>query len=128
MVLKCLKSVWFWLILLPILYLLSGFFLLPWLAKTQLASFVKKEYHLNITLDDVSFNPLTFELDVKNLQLKNLDEKPVVSLKHGYVDYDFLALFKKEIILTKVQLDEPLIDIQKDKNGTLNILEAFSKR
>ena len=127
MVLKCLKSVWFWLILLPILYLLSGFFLLPWLAKTQLASFVKKEYHLNIALDDVSFNPLTFELDVKNLQLKNLDEKPVVSLKHGYVDYDFLALFKKEIILTKVQLDEPLIDIQKDKNGTLNILEAFSK-
>lgn len=127
MVVKCLKSIWFWLALLPIIYLLNGFFLLPWLAKTQLSSFIKKEYHVNVTLEDISFNPLTFKLHVKNLQLKNLDEKPVISLKYGYIDYDFSALLKKEIIITTIQLDEPFIDIQKDKNGTLNILEAFSK-
>ena len=127
MVLKYVKNIWFWIVLLPIVYLLSGFFLLPWLTKTQLPSFVQKEYHLNIDLDDVRFNPITFELNVDNFFLYNLDKKPVVNLKHLYVDYDFLALFKKEITINRILFDEPILTIQKDKNGTFNILEALSK-
>lgn len=126
MVTTYLKSIWFWLVFFPIVYLLSGFFLLPWLTQTQLPTFLKNEYHLNISLEEVSFNPLSFELHVKHLNLYNERNEGLIQLKHGYINYDFLALFKKEIIFSNVHLDELFVDAQLSHDGHLNFMELFS--
>ena len=53
MVIKYLKNIWFWMIVLPLLYLISGFILLPWVLQTKVPSFVNQQFHLDIALENV---------------------------------------------------------------------------
>ncbi len=126
MVIRTVKSIYFWLVLVPSFYVLGGFFLLPWLIQTQLPSLAKSEYHLSVSLEEVTFNPLTFELHVKNLTLYNERNEALIRLGHGYVNYHFLALFKKEIILSNLHLDELFVDAQLSREGHLNLMEPLS--
>lgn len=126
MVKKFLKSVWFWLITLPLLYLLCGFLLLPWLVQSQLPPLLKEKYNLNLSIEKIAFNPLSYEVHIENIALKNNAQENVIALKHLYVDYAPSALFKKEIIINTFLLEEPSILLSLDVNGTLNLLTLFS--
>lgn len=126
MVIKYLKSIWFWIIVLPLLYLFSGFMLLPWVLQTKAPSFINQQFHFDITLENVRFNPLTYELHVNNLSLLSASKEPVLGFKELYVNYSPLALFKKEIVITSFLIHEPFVDVQIDKNGTLNFITLFA--
>ena len=126
MVITYLKSIWFWIIILPLLYLLSGFVLLPWLVKTKAPSFIKEHFNLTIALENLQFNPLTYELHVNNFSLLSASNASVLGFKQLYVDYSPLALFKKEVVVTTFLIHEPFIDVQIDQNGTLNLLTLFT--
>ena len=126
MVKKTLKSIWFWIAFLPSLYLLGGFYLVPWLVQSQLPPMLKEKFHLNLSLEHLSFNPLTYELHLGNVQLHNEEKEPILGLKHVYVDYELSALFKKSILFKTIVLDEPFADVRIDTNGTLNVVSLFS--
>lgn len=125
MISKMLKNIWFWFATLPFLYLLCGFFLLPWLTQTQLPSFLKKHYNIHLSLEKVIFNPLTYELELKNSVLKNANGDTLVGIKHIYLDYNPSALLHKEIVITQFLIEEPFMDASLDANGTLNLLELI---
>lgn len=126
MVKKSLKSIWFWLVTLPLLYLLFGFSLLPWLIQSQLPPLLKEKYNLNLFIEHIAFNPLSYEVRIKNIALKNDAQESVIALKLLYVDYALSALFKKEIIINTFLLEEPSVELSLDTNGTLNLLTLFS--
>ena len=126
MVTKSLKSIWFWLVTLPFIYMASGFFLLPWLLQSYTPSFLQEKYHLNLSLGAITFNPLTYELHVNDAVLKTDAQEPVIALKHFYIDYSPSGLFKKEIIIKTILLEEPFIDFQLDNTGAFNLLKLFS--
>jgi len=126
MVKKILKNIWFWIAFLPSLYLLSGFYLLPWAVKTQLPPLLKEKFQLNLSLENLTFNPLTYELHLNTVVLHNEHNESIIGLKHLYVDYEFLALFQKSILFKSIILNEPYADVRIDHNGSVNIMNLFS--
>lgn len=126
MVIKYLKNIWFWIIILPLLYLTSGFVLLPWFLETKAPYFIKKQFNLNITLENVKFNPLTYELHINNFSLLSMSNEQIIKFKELYIDYSPTALLKKEIVIASFFIQEPFIDLQVDQNGTVNFLKLLS--
>jgi len=126
MIKKILKNIWFWVIFLPFLYLLSGFYLLPWAIKTQLPPLLKEKFQLNLSLENLTFNPLTYELHLNTVALHNEQNEPIIGFKHLYIDYEFSALFQKNILFKSILLNEPYADIRIDSNGSVNIMNLFS--
>lgn len=126
MVIKYLKNIWFWVIALPVLYLLSGFVLLPWLVQNKAPSILKEHFNLAVSLENFSFNPLTYELHIDNLSLFSASNERVIGIKTLYIDYSPLALLKKEVVVKSFLIHEPFINLQIDHNGTLNLLTLFA--
>lgn len=123
---RLLKNKWFWIGCLPLFYLLGGFVLLPWLTQTQLPPLLKKQYNLNLSLGSVDFNPLTYELNLKEIVLQDDQQEALISIKHLYLDYTPSTLFHKEITIATFNIEAPFIDIDFDQDGTLNFSKLFS--
>ena len=45
-------------------YTLAGFFLVPWLAKSYIESYVREDLGRQVTIGELTFNPFTFAADV----------------------------------------------------------------
>lgn len=121
-----LKSVWFWLVALTLLYSLSGFVLLPWLVRTQLPPFLKEKFNLNLVVEDITLNPFSYELHVKNLSLLNGAQERVIGMSDLHIDYELSALLKKELVVKSFLIDQPFVHAQLDANGTLNLITLFA--
>lgn len=126
MIKKILRNRWFWIVFLPSVYLLSGFYLLPWAIKTQLPSILKEKFQLNLSLENLTLNPLTYELHLDTVALYNDHNEAIVGFKHLYVDYELSALFQKNILFKSIVLNEPYADVRIDTNGSVNVMDLFS--
>jgi len=123
---KIFTNIWFWLAFIPSVYLLSGFYLLPFVLKTQLPSLLKEKFQLNLSVESLTFNPLTYELHLNAVTLHNESQERILGFKHLYVDYEFSALFHKTILFKSILINEPYADVRIDTNGSINILSVFS--
>jgi len=123
---KYVKNVLFWLIFLPIFYALCGFVILPWWVRTQLPSTLQKELNLTVSMEQVRFNPFTFELDINAFSLLDPTANKVVTVDHLYLNYEPSSLFKKEFFVKTLLLDKPFIDMTIDTQGSLKLLQLFA--
>lgn len=121
-----LKKVLIGILFLPLLYALCGFAILPWWTINYLPSILKEKANISLNLEKMEFNPFTFELNLNNITLLTPTNEKVSSMEHLYIDYAPLALFKKEILVKTIIVKKPFLDINLDKNGTLNLASLYS--
>ena len=107
--------------LLLFFYLFSGFFLIPFFLKPQIIEIVHNKTNAKITLDDVSFNPLTCKLELSKLTLYSQDDKELVYLKSIVLNVELYSLFKSAIHVSEFVLEEPRISLILDKNKQINL-------
>jgi len=115
-------------IFIPIVYLLFGFLIVPIILKNQLIKNLDEKLALKSEIQKVYFNPITFETTLYNYKLidKN-NEESIISLKEIYLDIAFFkSLFKYEINLENILLDELVLNIKEEKDG-FNIEKIFKK-
>lgn len=124
---KCFKSILFWLIFFPLLYTLSGFVIVPWWTRTQLPHLLKERLNLSISIENVLFNPFTFELHVNRFALQDGTGNNAATLEHLYINYEPSFLFKKEFFVKSLLLEKPFVDLKIDTNGNLTLLSLFPK-
>jgi hypothetical protein len=78
-----------------ILYSLLGFFLIPWLIKTQTPGLIKESLKREARLEHVAFNPFTLELKLDGFKLLESDKKsPFISFEHLYLNYGLWQTLK----------------------------------
>ena len=53
---------------LVLLYTLAGFFLVPYVARTQLTKYVTETLHRQLSLGEIRFNPYTLEARIRDLR------------------------------------------------------------
>ena len=106
---------------LPILYALLGFFLAPVLLKKAVEEKAAGMIGHEITLGKVKINPLEFTLDAENVAVNDPDRGPVLSLQRLFVDFEISSLFMDTIVVAKVVLEQPWINVVLAKNGDLNL-------
>lgn len=109
-----------------VFYLLLGFFLVPFIAKKLIISNLDKTLVTTTKIDKIYFNPLSFELNIKNFALI-YEEDTIFSLKNLYIDIATLkSLEERHLRVRDITLDEAYINIV-DNNAGINFAHLLKE-
>ncbi|NOS35932.1 MAG: DUF748 domain-containing protein, partial [Deltaproteobacteria bacterium] len=64
-------------------------------------------------------------VSLKEIEVRDLQEKPLVKLPLFTVDIDSAELFEQKIHLSKVALESPELFVELDKDGSVNLLQLL---
>jgi len=124
---KYIKSFKFWLAFLIVIYTLVGFVIVPWFITNKIPPILKDKIGINLTLGKTSFNPYTYELTLRNITLKDQNQKTAFELKRFYVDYTFFGVLTKTFIFNDILIDSAKLYATINQDGNLNLLNIMPK-
>ncbi|HYQ38133.1 MAG TPA: DUF748 domain-containing protein [Pseudomonas sp.] len=112
------------LVILPLLYALLGFFLLPW-AGLKLVNQKLAEYAtLPARLERIEFNPFTLELTLHQLRLGAPGAEQLAFVRL-YADLQVDSLWQRALHLREVQLAQPHVELLFAADRPFNLLRLF---
>ena len=104
------------------LYTLGGFFLVPYLVKTKGVELANEKINGKLSIKSVDFNPFIFDAQVHGVELRSLENKPVISFESLNLNLQVLSLFGNTIHIKSVELSKPFINAVYSKEKQLNLL------
>jgi hypothetical protein len=110
-------------LVLLLLYTVLGFFVVPRLVRSGVHDFVTKNYHREVALGDVRFNPYTLRLDVRDFSLPDADGQPMVAFRHLLVDLTVASIWRWGPDFESILLEQPFARVLIKPDGTLNFSE-----
>ena len=119
-----LKKVFLYLI---IFYAILGFIVIPLVVKPQIIQIVEQETNSKIELGSLYFNPFIFKLELSDVTLKSLDEKPLASFKELMADVEVYSLARAAIHLKNLKLTEPTISLVLNQDKSINLLNILKE-
>ncbi len=110
-----------------VIYSLSGFLLLPWLIKTRTPALLNDTLHRKASLEQVSFNPFTLELDIDGFRLLEADRQTLfVSFRHLYLNYGLWQTIKyRGVGIQAIHLDGFYGHLDKTTGKTFNFSDLI---
>ena len=106
-------------------YTLAGFFLVPWLAKSYIESYVREDLGRQVTIGELTFNPFTFATDVRSFSLNEADGSPIASFDLLRIDFSLSSIFNGAWTFAEVRLDAPQVRVLVAADGSLNLVNLF---
>ncbi|HEY4367546.1 MAG TPA: DUF748 domain-containing protein [Steroidobacteraceae bacterium] len=106
-----------------VLYTLAGFFLVPYIARTQLTKYVTETLHRQISIGEIRFNPYTLEARIHDFRLAESDGSPLVSFRYLLVNATVASIWQRAVSLQEVHLDAPDIQLVIAKDGKVNLAQ-----
>jgi Domain of Unknown Function (DUF748) len=110
-------------LLLVLLYAALGFFWVPRLIRSGAHDFVSKNYHRELAIGDIRFNPFTLRLDIRDFSLPDADGKPMLSFSHLLVDLTIASVWRLGPDFENILLEQPYARVLLKKDGTLNLAD-----
>jgi len=117
---KYIKSFKFWIAFFLGTYTLLGFVFIPWFLTNKTAPLLKEKIGLHVEIGEAKFNPFSFNLEIHDILLKDLQDNPVIGFKKLYVDYMPLGLIEGTWFFGKLDIDSPKIYATIEKDGKFN--------
>jgi hypothetical protein len=120
-----------WVLILAVgvgLYALLGFFAVPWLVRSQLPEAVAERTGGTASLGEVRFDPFAFVLDLRDVELRLGSEPPVLGFADLRVDLGVWESLKGVLEFDAITLAEPFVRVALDREGRLNLAEAFPRK
>lgn len=111
-----------------VFYAFVGFIVLPLVLKPQVIEIVEKETNSKINIDSISFNPFIFKLELSGVELKSLDDKPLISFKSLYINVEPSSLLNSAIHIKELILEEPKLAVVYNKDRTFNLLSILKEK
>jgi len=115
---------------LAVAYLAGGLFIVPAVLKWQLPEQAQARLGATLALGNVYFNPLTLTLEVNDISLRTVHEGALLAADKLRADFEMSSLFRRGWIFADIQLEQPTLRIEFDKQGRLNLqplLEALKQ-
>ena len=110
------------------LYLGVGFWGLPALAKWQGEKLVREKLGQNLSVAEIRFNPLVFQLEVRDLTLANEQGQALLAFKRLWVDFElWRSLVDQTWTFSEATLDAPQLQFTLLKNGPHNFSALLAK-
>ena len=110
------------------LYAIIGFVALPKIALQQINKYTKENFKQDIIIQNITFNPLTLNLALHNVQIKEKNaKKNLISADEIGVDIDLFSLATNNINIDNIELIHPKIDAILQKDGKLNLASIQPK-
>ncbi|MEA3523245.1 MAG: DUF748 domain-containing protein [Campylobacterota bacterium] len=110
------------------LYLLFGYFILPYLITSQAPKIVQEQMGAHFDIKGAYFDPFGFELQLYDINFTSATKEPLLQLKELVVNIELYALFTGKIQLKKIALIEPKIFILKDSKGIFNFNSLLTSK
>lgn len=109
-------------ILFPLIFIYTflGFFLLPYILKSQLIQNVHQQTNAKINIDSIYFNPYTFRLRVRGIELLDAKSEKLFSLDILETNIEPHSLFLSSIHIEDIKFQKPIIFMLLDENKNLN--------
>ena len=108
-----------------ILYTIFGFFVLPYILKSQIIKAVEQQTDSKISIQNIYFNPFVFNLDISGIELDSLKNKKLLRLKSIRFDLELYSLLSGSVHIKEFILDQPKIYVVYNKDKTINLLNII---
>jgi len=121
---KSLKIVLYILVVLLVLYTVMGFLVVPWAITNKLPPMLTEELNRPVTIQEASFNPFLFKLQVQGFAIQESDGSPLAGFDELFVDFEALSSLKNQAYtFAQIRLGLPhgLAIVRQD--GSLNLVD-----
>ncbi|MEA3372931.1 MAG: DUF748 domain-containing protein [Campylobacterota bacterium] len=110
-----------WILLtIAVLYSFIGFFILPWIIKSQLPKIVEETTKGHLELEDVTYNPWIGRLDLVGVHFSTPEQQRFIDLGRLTVNANPLWLAAGRIEVKMIRLDDPRISVIHQADGSFN--------
>jgi uncharacterized protein involved in outer membrane biogenesis len=121
-----LKKIVVALVLLVMIFALTGFFVIPPLLKHVVVKNLSEKLHRTVALEAVAFNPFTLRLSVKGFVVKERGNAGTfLSFQELLIDLEALSLPKRALIINEIRLVKPYVLVALDKGGIYNFSDLL---
>ena len=106
------------------MYTLAGFFLAPWVIRTQLIKFMDESLGLQARIDELRVNPFTFTVTTRGFQLSEKNGGDLLGFDELVINMQSSTLFRWAWTFKEIRLTGPRAAVVLDQDGRAN-LEAL---
>ncbi len=107
--------------LLLVMYTLTGFFLVPFLAGHFLPGMLSERLQSEVTLEKVSLNPYSLAMEVREFKVNEPSGEPLAGFERLHVNFQVSSLFRRALTFRDVILDNAFLNLVIAKEGSLNL-------
>lgn len=107
-------------------YALTGFLLVPRLARWAIQERGRAALHREVTVGEVRFNPFTFDLNLNGLRIRDRDRQPLFSLDRLHLNLALSGVFKRAWRLGELRIDRPYVELRILRDGKLSIADLLT--
>ena len=108
-----------------VVYTLVGFFLLPYIIKAYVIPSVAEQLHRPVLIEDVEFNPFALSLRATGLEIREVDESPVMGFEELFINLQVSSLLRRAYVFDSIRLTFPYVSANVSKEGRLNLLDLL---
>lgn len=112
------------LVILPLLYALLGFLVLPWAALKLVNQQLAERVSQPASLERIELNPFSLELTLHQLRLGAAGAEQL-AFTRLYADLQLDSLWRGELHLREVRLEQPHVEVRFAADGSLNLQQLF---
>ncbi len=111
-----------------ILFAVTGFFIVPPVAKSVLVKKMSQELQRDIAIEKITFNPFRFTLTAQGFVIRERDKQETfVSFREMFVNLEGMSLLKKAVIIDEFRLTGPYVHLVRLKDGSYNLSDLLVK-
>lgn len=107
----------FWGLIFLVFYTLFGFFVVPYIIKSQLSTMVSELMARKFTLEEVRFNPYALSLTLSGVSLADKDDVELAGFDEFYVNFQTSSLFRWAWTFGEIRLDGPRGNVRIEADG-----------
>jgi hypothetical protein len=108
------------------IYAILGFIIAPYFLKSALTSRLSEALGRAVTIEGVAFNPFALSLLVKGLEVRELDNTPLLGFYELYVNLQSSSLLHRALTFDEIRLKLPYGVVKIHRDGTLNLAQLGS--
>jgi len=108
---------------LVLLYALLGFFILPYIVKSQVFPAVSEQLKRPVLVKEVAINPFALTVKITGFEIQEVDQTPLLGFDELFVNFEFSSLMHRAYRFDEIRLVMPFVSVRIMPSGTLNLLE-----
>ncbi len=104
-------------------YFMLGTFLVPKAINRYLPAFIEEKTGLSTSMEEIRFNPFTFQVQLNKLQAVHPDsteKQPLLEIESLFVDLDLTALIRNTLVCDKLTIQSLHLNIIRHRDNTYN--------
>ncbi|MCZ6675317.1 MAG: hypothetical protein O7C75_20500 [Verrucomicrobia bacterium] len=110
------------------LYALTGFVVVPWLARPRIVQTVAELTGRETRLDHLKLNPFTLSGTMVGFEITDTDGEKLLSFDLAHANVQALSfLFKGEYHFKELELTHPFVRLQVNKDDSINIADLINQ-